>query len=100
MLAATWHGLELRRGVCIANPISEADEIPMAELDGVISEALAQLSAQGITGQAVTPFLLSRIVEQTGGRSLTANISLVKHNAAVAADIAVEYSAITGQAAT
>ncbi|MGZ4701425.1 MAG: pseudouridine-5'-phosphate glycosidase [Ilumatobacteraceae bacterium] len=100
MLAATWHGLELPRGVCIANPISPADEIPAAEIDGVITEALEQLSAQGITGQAVTPFLLSRIVEQTGGRSLTANISLVQHNAALAADIAVEYSMITGQAAT
>ena len=52
------------------------------------------MNAQGIIGQAVTPFLLSRIVEQTGGRSLTANVSLVKHNAAIAADIAVEYASI------
>jgi pseudouridine-5'-phosphate glycosidase len=100
MLDAAWNGLELRRGFCIANPISEIDEIPATEIDGVISEALRQLSAQGITGQAVTPFLLSRIVEQTGGRSLTANISLVKNNAALAADIAVEYSALAGRATT
>ena len=100
MLAATWQGLQLRRGICIANPISADDEIPAAEIDGVIAEALDQLAAEGVTGQAVTPFLLSRIVEQTGGRSLTANISLVKHNAALAADVAVEYSAITGAAAT
>ena len=66
----------------------------------MISEALDRLTAQGITGQAVTPFLLSSIVEQTGGRSLTANVSLVKHNAAVAADIAVEYSALVGRPAT
>ncbi len=95
MLNASWNGLQLRRGICIANPISANDEIPAAEIDGVIAEALEQLAAQGVTGQAVTPFLLSRIVEQTGGRSLAANVSLVKHNAALAADIAVEYSALT-----
>ncbi|MEA3184823.1 MAG: pseudouridylate synthase, partial [Ilumatobacteraceae bacterium] len=100
LLAATWNGLQLHRGICIANPISTDDEIPADEIDGVISEALHELDARGITGQAVTPFLLSRIVEQTGGRSLTANISLVKHNAAVAADIAVEYSAAVRRGAT
>jgi pseudouridine-5'-phosphate glycosidase len=100
MLNATWNGLQLGRGICIANPISADNEIPASEIDDVISEALDQLSAQGVTGQAVTPFLLSRIVEQTGGRSLTANVSLVKHNAALAADIAVEYSALTGRPTT
>ena len=86
--------MQLQRGICVANPISEADEIPAAEIDGVIAEALTELNAQGIVGQAVTPFLLSRIVEQTGGRSLHANVSLVKHNAALAADIAVEFAHI------
>ena len=94
VLDATWRHLHLSRGVCIANPIPADDEIPAAEIDGVIAEALAELSAQGITGQAVTPFLLSRIVDQTGGRSLQANLTLVKRNAALAADIAVEYSNI------
>jgi pseudouridine-5'-phosphate glycosidase len=96
VLDATWRDLQLRRGVFIANPLSPEDEIPAAEIDGVIADALAELSAQGIVGQAVTPFLLSRIVDTTAGRSLTANISLVKHNAALAGDIAVEYSALTG----
>ena len=95
VLDATWRDLQLTRGICIANPIPVDDEIPSAELDDVITEALAELSARGITGQAVTPFLLSRIVDRTGGRSLTANISLIKHNAAVAADIAVEYSKLS-----
>ncbi|MBK5331915.1 MAG: pseudouridine-5'-phosphate glycosidase [Ilumatobacteraceae bacterium] len=94
VLDATWRELHLSRGVCIANPIPVDEEIPAAEIDGVIVEALAELSAQGITGQAVTPFLLSRIVDQTGGRSLRANISLVTRNAALAADVAVEYSLI------
>jgi pseudouridine-5'-phosphate glycosidase len=94
VLDATWNGLQLQRGLCIANPISPEDEIPSGEIDGVIIEALTELNARGIVGQEVTPFLLSRIVEQTGGRSLKANVSLVKHNAATAADIAVEYAKI------
>lgn len=94
VLHATWSGLELLRGICIANPISAEDEIPATEIDAVLVEALDELTAQGIVGQAVTPFLLSRIVEQTGGRSLTANVSLVKHNAAIAAAIAVEYATL------
>jgi pseudouridine-5'-phosphate glycosidase len=94
MLDATWHDLQMVRGICIANPILAADEIPANEIDDVIAAALAELSTQGIVGQAVTPFLLSRIVDQTGGRSLTANVSLVKQNAALAADIAVEYSTL------
>jgi pseudouridylate synthase len=94
LLDATWRDLKMVRGICVANPILAADEIPADEIDDVIAAALAELSAQGIVGQAVTPFLLSRIVDQTGGRSLKANVSLVKHNAALAAEIAVEYSMI------
>ena len=95
MLDATWHDLQMVRGICIANPVLATDEIPASEIDHVIAAALAELSLQGIAGQAVTPFLLSRIVDQTGGRSLTANVSLVKQNAALAADIAVEYSRLS-----
>ena len=95
VLDATWGGLQLQRGVCIANPILPEDEIPASEMDDVIAEALTELNSRGIVGQAVTPFLLSRIVEQTDGRSLQANVSLVKHNAATAAEIAVEYARIS-----
>ena len=69
MLDATWRDLRLSRGVCIANPIPAEDEIPATEIGAAIDEALVELSARGIVGQAVTPFLLSRIVDQTGGRS-------------------------------
>jgi pseudouridine-5'-phosphate glycosidase len=95
VLDAAWQGLQLRRGICIANPIPAEDEIPASEIDDVINEALGELAAQGIVGQAVTPFLLTRIFETTGGRSLQANLTLVKRNAALAGDIAVEYSALT-----
>lgn len=93
MLDATWHGLAMRRGICIANPIPHDDEIPAAEIDALIADALSRLDARGVTGQDVTPFLLSTIFEQSSGRSLAANIALVKNNAALAADIAVAYAA-------
>jgi pseudouridylate synthase len=93
MLAA-WHTLALRTGISIANPIPAADEIPEAEISGVIEEALTELDARGIVGQDVTPFLLGRIVERTDGRSLIANVALVRHNAAVAAQIAVAYAGL------
>jgi pseudouridine-5'-phosphate glycosidase len=92
-MVAAWHTLGLTTGISIANPIPADDEIPVEQIQGVIDEALAELDARGIGGQDVTPFLLGRIVEQTDGRSLTANVALVKHNAAVAAQIAVEYAA-------
>jgi pseudouridine-5'-phosphate glycosidase len=95
VLHAMWHSIGLTRGACIANPIPVEDEIPSAEIDSVINAALLELDEQSISGQEVTPFLLARVVERTGGRSLEANMALVRHNAAVAADIAVEYAALT-----
>ncbi|RUT29293.1 pseudouridine-5'-phosphate glycosidase [Arsenicitalea aurantiaca] len=76
-------------GVLVANPIPEADALEPEEIGAVIGRAVEEASAQGIGGKAVTPFLLKRIFELTGGRSLRANIALVKNNAALAARIAV-----------
>jgi pseudouridine-5'-phosphate glycosidase len=90
-----WDSLGLQRGVCIANPIPAEDEIPATEIDGVIASALEELDRQGVRGQDVTPFLLARVVERTGGRSLEANFALVRNNAAMAADIAVAYASLT-----
>lgn len=95
-LHATWQQLGLTTGVSIANPIPEADEIPAAEIATHIEAALADLDAQGIDGQDVTPFLLKTVVERTGGRSLVANLALVRNNAATAAAIAVEYARLQG----
>ena len=91
-LHATWDELGLTTGISIANPIPEADEIPAAEIGTFIEEALTELDARGISGQDVTPFLLARIVERSDGRSLVANLALVRNNAATAAQIAVEYA--------
>ena len=75
-------------GQLIANPIPLEDEIPAEELAPVIATAQADADAHGITGKAVTPYLLQRIFELTEGRSLTANIALVRNNARLAAKIA------------
>ena len=95
-LHATWNQLGLTTGVSIANPIPEADEIPAAEIATHIEAALADLAANGIDGQDVTPFLLKTVVERTEGRSLVANLALVRNNAATAAAIAVEYARLQG----
>ncbi len=95
-LHATWNQLGLTCGISIANPIPEADEIPADEIGAHIEAALADLEANGIEGQDVTPFLLKTVVERTGGRSLVANLALVRNNAATAADIAVEYAKLLG----
>jgi len=80
--------LGLPGGQLVANPIPTADEIPRAVIDPVIEAALGEASAQGIAAKAVTPYLLGRIFELTEGRSLAANIALVRNNARLAAAIA------------
>jgi pseudouridine-5'-phosphate glycosidase len=81
--------LGIAGGMLIGNPVPETDEIPSAEMEGYIAEALNRADAGGIAGKAVTPFLLSSIFEITEGRSLTTNIALVENNARLAARIAV-----------
>src|SRR5690606_18038210 len=82
-----------RSGALVAVPIPEADELPVAELDAVLAQALADCEAAGIVGAAVTPFVLGRIGEATAGLSVPANLALAEHNARVAAEIAVAMSA-------
>lgn len=77
-----------RGGVLVANPIPEADALDGAAIEARIAAAVAEAEAAGVARKALTPFLLARIVELTEGRSLRANIALVRHNAAVAAAIA------------
>lgn len=79
-------------GQLIANPIPAEAEIPAESLAPIIDQAQAEADAQGVAGKGVTPFLLQRIFELTEGRSLTANIALVRNNARLAARIAREMS--------
>ncbi|GJD53330.1 Pseudouridine-5'-phosphate glycosidase [Methylobacterium crusticola] len=85
--------LGLGGGVLVANPVPQADAMPAAEIAGLIEAAVAQARSAGISGKAVTPFLLSRLLDLTGGRSLATNIALVKNNAALAARLAVALGA-------
>lgn len=80
----------LSGGQLVCNPIPKDAEIAANVLAPVIAQALSEADAQGINAKGVTPFLLGRIFELTEGRSLTANIALVRNNARVAAQIAVE----------
>ena len=93
VLRTKWD-LGLTGGVLIANPVSQADAMPRAEIDAAVEQALNEAGAQKVSGKAVTPFLLSRVAELTGGASLRTNIALVKHNAEVAAQIAVALAGV------
>ena len=84
--------LGLAGGQLIANPIPSEAEIPAEIMLPHIAQANAEAAAQGISGKAVTPFLLSRLLELTEGRSLEANIALVLNNARLGAKIACELS--------
>lgn len=89
VLQTKW-GLGLDGGMVVANPIPEEHALENDEIDTVIAEAIAELTLNGIKGKDVTPFLLAKIAEFTGGKSLTANIELVLNNARLAAAIAAQ----------
>ncbi|ADI27142.1 MULTISPECIES: pseudouridine-5'-phosphate glycosidase [unclassified Geobacillus] len=84
--------LGLNGGVVIANPVPKEDELEESYITVIIEQALKEAEKQHITGKSVTPFLLDRVKTLTGGKSLQANIALVKNNAALAADLARELS--------
>ena len=88
LLATQW-SLGYPGGAVVANPIPEADAMDKEVIDAIIGRALGEAARQGVTGKRVTPFLLDRIKQLTGGRSLAANIALVEHNAVVGARIAL-----------
>jgi len=79
-------------GILIANPIPESDALEPSFIDGTINDAVAEAERNGIGRKELTPFLLAKINELSGGLSLKANIALVRNNAAVAARIAVAHA--------
>lgn len=81
--------LGLKGGVVVSNPVPLDAAMAPDEIDAIIHQALQEAQQQAVTGKQVTPFLLARIKELTGGRSLATNIALVKHNALVGARLAV-----------
>ena len=76
-------------GLLVVTPVPEDDEVPCDELTPIIDAALAEAAKAGVTGGAVTPFVIDAIAAATGGRTVAANLALVEHNAAIAAALAV-----------
>lgn len=88
MLKVKWD-LNMKGGAVIANPIREVDALDEAFITEIIERALTEAIENGISGKNVTPFLLGKVKELTEGKSLDANIALVKNNADIGSKIAV-----------
>ncbi len=82
------------QGIVVANPIPIEQQWDPAEHHRVLAEAFAAADAAGVHGNAVTPFLLSYIVDASGGRSLEVNLDLARNNVRLAAEIATAWSAL------
>ena len=80
--------LGLKGGILISNPIPEEMALPHEYIDSIVDQAVAEAEEAGVKGKDSTPFLLKRIVELTGGKSLESNIALVCHNAELGSQIA------------
>lgn len=80
-------GLEGATLVCV--PVPEEAEIPAESLGEILDEALAEALKKNVGGRELTPFLLSRMAERSGGTTLRANVALLEENARVAAEIAL-----------
>jgi pseudouridine-5'-phosphate glycosidase len=90
-LARAHWGLGMKSAVLVCQPLSEQEEIPQEKVKRAIQQARREARAQGVRGQALTPFLLGRLSELTGGESLRANLALLLNNARLAAQIAVAF---------
>jgi len=84
--------LGLKGGVVVANPIPEEYSLDYEEISRAIDSALNDAAEKGVKGKEVTPYLLAKVKDITGGKSLEANIQLVLNNARLAAKLAVELS--------
>jgi pseudouridine-5'-phosphate glycosidase len=91
IMAAHWD-LGLAGGLLVCNPVPEAAALAPEEVAAWVEVALGEAEAAAIAGAEVTPFLLSRLNDLSAGRTLAANIALLKHNAAVAAEIALAFA--------
>ena len=90
--------LGLDGGVLVARPVDREHEIPADEMRGHVETALGEAEGAGVRGKDVTPWLLSRVVELTGGRSLATNRALIVGNARLAGEIAVARSSVRDDA--
>lgn len=86
--------LAQRQALVVANPLPEAEQLDPALHDRVLADGLAAMTAAGVHGKEVTPFLLAHFHEHTQGASVAANVRLVLRNATLAARIAVAYTSL------
>jgi pseudouridine-5'-phosphate glycosidase len=93
-LLKTMWDLDFEGGAVIGVPCPASAAQPLEAMERAIEQALADAGAQGVRGSQVTPFLLRRVAELTGGHSLEANLALLTNNAQVAGEIAVALSRI------
>ena len=94
-IAAAFHvqrTIGLKGGMLVTNPIPEEYAMDDTVINQAIDRAVAESVAQGIKGKEITPFLLARVAELTGGDSLDSNIQLVYNNARLASRIAAAYA--------
>lgn len=86
--------LELPGALVVANPVPVADQLDPELHDRALGEALHAAEEAGVSGPALTPFLLDRLVQATGGRSLTANVAAVTGNVTLAAAVAGAWTGV------
>ena len=91
ILKTKWD-LGLEGGALVGNPIPDEYALPYEDMEKVINQALDMAKKDGIRGKATTPYLLSHIKDITKGESFASNLQLAYNNAAVASEVAVEFS--------
>jgi pseudouridine-5'-phosphate glycosidase len=91
-LAEVHWGLGLRSAILVVTPPPEEVALPETIIQKAVSQAVEEAHELGVRGQEMTPFLLRRVSELTGGESLKANLALLRNNARLAARIAMEMS--------
>lgn len=79
--------LNIKTSILIVNPISKQDEIPASYIEPVIADAIREAEVKNIKGKALTPFLLREVAHHTKGKSIKANLSLIKNNVKLGAEL-------------
>jgi len=92
LIAQEQWGLGLPGAVLVVVPPPAESALPAAQVESIIESAVLEANEKGIRGASVTPYLLQRVNELTGGDSMRANLDLLKNNANLAAQIAIEIS--------
>ncbi|MFZ5925790.1 MAG: pseudouridine-5'-phosphate glycosidase [Bacillota bacterium] len=93
IMKAKWEA-GIQGGILVGVPVPEEDEIDRAVLEHALEQALREAEEKGVQGKEITPYLLARIGDLTGGATLNANLALVRNNTRVGCAIARSYSAL------